>query len=143
MSGKRLRLGRDAMEMKIDFPGGKRTAARFKGFTVMTDQPADKGGEGSAPQPFDMFLVSLGTCAGFYALAFCQTREIDTEGLELTLTTERDKAKKMLSRVQIEIRLPAGFPGKYRGAVVKAAEYCAVVKHLHDPPSVEVTARAE
>ena len=52
------------MTMEISFPGGLRVATRYKGHTVTTDQPASAGGGGSAPAPFDVFLSSLGACAG-------------------------------------------------------------------------------
>jgi uncharacterized OsmC-like protein len=56
------------MDMKIYFPGNKRVYANYGGFTIETDQPARGGGDDSAPAPFDLFLASIGTCAGIYAL---------------------------------------------------------------------------
>ena len=63
------------MEMAIYFPGGKRVFADFGGFTIETDQPAQGGGDDSAPAPFDLFLASIGTCAGIYALGFMAPTE--------------------------------------------------------------------
>ncbi|MEE9167995.1 MAG: hypothetical protein V3U24_11125 [Candidatus Neomarinimicrobiota bacterium] len=56
--------------MKIFFPGGKRVFADYKRFIHKTDQAVESGGEGTAPQSFDLFPVSLGTCAGSYTLEF-------------------------------------------------------------------------
>jgi ribosomal protein S12 methylthiotransferase accessory factor len=131
------------VDIRIRFPGGKRVNAEFDGFTVATDQPAEAGGQGSAPAPFAHFLASIGTCAGIYVLGFCQARGIPTEGLELTQRHEWDPVRNRLARVRIDIRLPAGFPDKYRAAVVRAAEHCAVQKALHEPPEFVVTAGAE
>ncbi len=133
------------MEMKITFPGGKRVNAEWNGRVIATDQPVEAGGEGTAPTPFDCFLASLGTCAGIYALGFCQQRGIATEGLELTQRVEfaAEEGRKRLARVTIEITLPPGFPEKYRTAIVKAAELCAVKKAIMDPPEFTVTARVE
>ena len=64
------------MDMEIQFPGGKKVDALYKGFTIKTDQPKNEGGEGSAPEPFSLFLTSIGTCAGIYVLNFCQNRNI-------------------------------------------------------------------
>jgi ribosomal protein S12 methylthiotransferase accessory factor len=36
--------------------------------------------------------------------------------------------------------LPPDFPEKYKAAVIKSAEQCAVKKHLEHPPAFEVTA---
>jgi ribosomal protein S12 methylthiotransferase accessory factor len=126
------------MSMKITFPGGVAVNAAFKGFTVMTDQGMEHGGGGTAPEPFDLFLASLGTCAGLYALRFCQQREIATEGLGLNLTTEKDAEGKRLALVSLEIELPAGFPEKYRDAIVRSVDQCTVKRHILEPPRFEV-----
>lgn len=124
--------------MEITFPGGVRVNARNNGFEIATDQPEKNGGENTAPSPFDLFLMSLGTCAGFFALRFCQQRDLPTEGLRLTLESDRNHDTKRLDRVLITLQLPNGFPEKYRGAILRATDQCAVKKALLDPPEMEV-----
>ena len=126
------------MDMEIVFPGGKRVDALYKGLTIKTDQSKFGGGEGSAPAPFDLFLASIGTCAGIYVLSFCQERAIPTEGMKLAQTIERDSETGMVRKIEIEIQLPPSFPEKYKQAVVKAAQLCSVEKHLEDPPHIEI-----
>jgi ribosomal protein S12 methylthiotransferase accessory factor len=128
----------DTMQMVIDFPGGARVDAHFGPHTVLTDQPPQGGGEGSAPTPFAMFLASIGTCAGIYVLGFCRQRGIPTEGLRLLQDLETDPASGMVSRVMLDIEVPADFPEKYKASLVRAAEQCAVKKHLEHPPTFEV-----
>lgn len=125
-------------EMKVTFPGGKRVDASYKGFVIETDQPVYQGGGGSAPAPFDLFLASLATCAGWYVLSFCQQRKISLDGASVVLETERDPEAKMIARIIITIQLPPDFPDKYRGAVIKAANLCAVKKHMENPPTFTV-----
>ena len=127
------------MEMKVDFPGGVRVAAHFGNFTVNTDQPVKIGGEDTAPAPFELFLASLATCAGYYVLGFCKARGISTEGIKLVQTTEVNQATKMTSKIAIEIQLPAGFPQNYTSAVIRAAESCFVKKHLENPPAFQIS----
>jgi putative redox protein len=126
------------MEMTIDFPGGARVDAHFGDFTIPTDQPPAGGGTGSAPTPFATFLSTIGTCAGIYVLGFCQQRGIPTEGVRLVQRMRTDPTTRMVSDVQVTIELPAGFPEKYAGAVVRAAEQCAVKKHFEHPPVIRV-----
>jgi ribosomal protein S12 methylthiotransferase accessory factor len=128
--------------MNIHFPGGLRVDAFDEGFWIRTDQPTAQGGEGSAPSPFDLFLASIGTCAGFYALRFFQQRGLDTEGLALSVTPERDTAGKRVARIRIEIALPLAFPEKYRPALLRAVDQCTVKRHLAEPPQVHVIAVA-
>jgi ribosomal protein S12 methylthiotransferase accessory factor len=125
-------------DMIIRFPGGKKVSAEFDGFTVLTDQPVEAGGDGSAPAPFDLFLASLGTCAGIFVLSFCQKRGIVTEGLEIRQSADWDEVKHLVSKITLEIILPEGFPDKYRDSLLKTAELCTVKRHLQSPPSFDV-----
>lgn len=127
------------MEMKIIFPGGKKVNAIYKGFTIKTDQPEYEGGEGAAPEPFTLFLTSIGTCVGIYVLTFCQKRNISTDGLKMTLIKEKNKETHMINKISIKIQVPKGFPDNYKNAIVKAAEACSVKKHLDKPPKFEIT----
>ena len=124
--------------MEITFPGGVRVNAHLNGFEVITDQPEKNGGGNSAPSPFDLFLVSLGTCAGFFALRFCQQRKLPTDGLHLSLATEHNRETKRLDRGEITLKLPDGFPEKYRSAIIRATDQCAVKKALVDPPEIDL-----
>ena len=128
------------MVMKVYFPGGKKVYADFNGHTHMTDQPRVAGGEGSAPAPFDLFLASMATCAGIYVLGFCEQRGIDSSEIEIFQKLHPNPLTRMIDRIEIEIKLPSGFPEKYRNAVVQAASLCAVKKHLEQPPQLDVTA---
>ena len=126
------------MEMKVSFPGDLKVDAEFSGFIVSTDQPRAAGGDGAAPSPFQLFLASIATCAGFYVLSFLKQRGMD-RGAGLTLTTIPDPNSGMVAEVQIDVRLPAGFPEKYRDAVVRAVNQCTVKRHLARPPAITVT----
>jgi putative redox protein len=128
------------MEMIISFPGGARVDAQFGPFTVKTDQPAQGGGDDSAPTPFATFLASIGTCAGIYVLGFCRQRGISTEGITLLERLEVDHSTGMVSQVMLDIQLPPTFPEKYKAAVVRAADQCAVKKHFEHPPVIQVNA---
>ncbi len=126
-------------EMKIYFPGNKKVYADYNGMTIETDQPVRGGGDGTAPAPFDLFLASIGTCAGIYALGFMQQRGIDPEGSSITMRMGYNPQVGLIDKVEIELTTPAGFPDKYREAVINAMELCAVKKHLANPPAFTVT----
>jgi putative redox protein len=128
------------MDIRISFPGGKRVDAQLGDRVIRTDQSPEHGGEGSAPEPFELFLASLATCAGIYVLGFCQARSLPTEGISIAQTHHFDEATHALSHVELKVTLPADFPEKYRAAVIRAAAGCKVKKVLSAPPSFTVTA---
>jgi len=125
------------MDMIIDFPGGARVDAHFGPFTVHTDQPP----VASEPTPFDTFLASIGTCAGIYVLGFCQQRGLPTDGLRIIERTHSGTQRGMVGKIDLEIQVPPTFPEKYLPSLVRAAELCAVKKHLEQPPAIEVVTR--
>jgi ribosomal protein S12 methylthiotransferase accessory factor len=122
------------MEMLVDFPGGARVDAHFGPFSVRTDQPP----AASAPTPFATFLASIGTCAGIYVLGFCQQRGLPVEGISIRQRMHANPITGMLAKIDLEIQVPPTFPEKYRPALVRAAELCAVKKHFEQPPSFDV-----
>ncbi|MGA6924311.1 MAG: OsmC family protein [Desulfosarcina sp.] len=131
------------MQMQIEFPGGKRVNSSYKGFTLKTDQPQSEGGDGSAPEPYDLFLASIGTCAGVYIVYFCESRNIPTDNITMTLDFESNQTSHLTEKITIDIHLPEDFPQKYRKAVIRAAEMCTVKRNLLQPPEILVTADGE
>lgn len=122
------------MEMLIDFPGGSRVDAHFRGHTIATDQPpAD-----SAPMPFEVFLASIGTCAGIYVLGFCRQRNLPTEGIRIVQRNHANATNGMVDEIELEIQVPPTFPAQYYDALVRSAELCKVKKTLENPPSFNV-----
>lgn len=120
------------MEIEITFPGGARVDAVMDGLIVTTNQ------DGTAPAPFGLFLASIGTCAGIYVLSFCQQRGLPTRGLRIVQRMERYPLIHMVERIELEIQLPPDFPERYKETVIRAAEQCAVKKHLEHPPQFAV-----
>ena len=118
--------------LEVSFPGGKRVDTQVGDFTIRTDQALKAGGEASAPEPFALFLASIATCAGVFALGFCQSRDIDSQGLALRMECDYDEAKKLFTHFRFHLALPTGFPDRYRGAIEKAIGRCAVKRHIDD-----------
>lgn len=124
--------------MEIYFDGNKRVNARVNGFTIQTDQSPQGGGEGTAPEPFTLFLASLGTCAGIYVKSFCDQRNLPADEITLFQTLDYDHSKRMIGKINLEIRVPESFPAKYHEALISTASLCAVKKHLHQDITFDV-----
>lgn len=122
------------MEMIIDFPGDARVDAHFGPFSIKTDQPP----VASAPSPFDTFLASIGTCAGIYVAGFCQRRGLPTKEIRIVQRMHSNPENGLIGKIDLEIQVPETFPEKYRPALIKSAELCAVKKHLENPPKFNV-----
>jgi ribosomal protein S12 methylthiotransferase accessory factor len=124
--------------MEITFDGGKVITAHLNGHEIRTDQPVENGGGNTAPAPFDLFLASVGTCAGIYIKSFCDRRQITTDGIKIIQSMKFDEVKKVPGVISLDIQLPEGFPEKYREAVINAAELCLVKKTIASQPEFKI-----
>ena len=124
--------------MEITFDGGKVVTAHAHGHSIRTDQPLDNGGGNTAPAPFDLFLASIGTCAGIYVKSFCDRRNIPTDNIKIIQKTEYNKETGLPVNITLDIQLPADFPEKYKASVINVAELCKVKKTIANPPVFDV-----
>ena len=125
--------------VEVTFPGSKKIDASIAGHRVHTDQSIENGGENAAPEPFQVFLASVATCAGIYAKSFCDQRSLPSP-----LSLEMDVVRSdhgILSHIYIVLHVDAEFPTKYDPAIIRSMELCAVKKQLRDEieTSVRVT----
>lgn len=130
------------IEMEVYFDGNKKVNAKLNGNIVKTDQPLQGGGDGTAPSPFDLFLASIGTCAGIYVKGFCDQRGISSDGIKIIQHMNFNPATRLIDKIDLEIQVPKDFPEKYKEAVINSANLCAVKKHLQNPPQFDVYTKA-
>jgi len=129
------------MDITVTFGSGMKVNAHFKNFTVNTDQAKSVGGEETFPDPFSYFLSSIATCAGFFVLRFCQSRDISTAGIQIRMSNDWNPTQKLVEHIYIEITVPPIFPEKYAPALIRAVNECSVKKALTTPPHIEVTTK--
>ena len=130
------------MKIEVFFDGSKGVNAVVNEHIIKTDQPKEAGGDNSAPTPFDLFLASLATCAGFYVKSFCDQRNLPTNKIRIFQDMEYDPVTKLVAKINIEIQVPEDFPEKYHEALIAVAGKCKVKQHLQHPPAIQVSVRA-
>lgn len=127
------------MKIDVQFGGNLKVNAVAGEFTIKTDQPTEVGGDHSAPGPFVLFLSSIATCAGFYVTKFCQSREISTDDIKITLVNDFNKEEKYAENIDIQLSLPDAFPKKYEKALLRAVDQCTVKRTIKNLKSINVT----
>ncbi len=121
------------MELKVTLEGNKKVSTHIGDHLIMTDQPEKSGGSNTAPAPYDLFLASIATCAGFYVQSYCDNKNIDCSGIEITLKAKRDD-KKVINGFVTTIHVPEEIPEKLHGVLKKVASQCAVKKTIMNNP---------
>ena len=127
-----------ASEILVTLSRGRRVDAQVGKHVVHTDQAVEDGGEDSSATPFELFLASIGTCAGVFVQGFCQKRGISHEGIRIRERPHLHPETGALIAVDLEIEVPPGFPEKYREALVRVAGKCSVKQAIQAQPTFDV-----
>lgn len=127
-------------DIVVTLSGGRRIDATIGHHVLRTDQPVDNGGEDTAPSPFELFLASIGTCAGIFVQGFCAARAIPFEGIRILERPKYDETRTMVA-VELELELPPGFPERYRDALLKVIDGCSVKRAIAAQPKFLVSTR--
>lgn len=130
------------MEASISYIDGVRFEAESRGHRVICDQPAGNSGADTGMSPPEFLLVSLGTCAGFYALQYLKTRSLPTEGLAVRVVAEKATQPVRLGSFRIEVTVPELDPRHHEG-VLRAVKLCLVHNTLLHPPAIETVLKTE
>ena len=125
------------MEMEILHLGEVKFEANVRGHRVICDQPAINGGSDSGMTPPEFLLVSLGTCAGFYAAQYLKARSLPADGLRIKVIADKATQPARLGRFQIEVTAPALDPRHHTG-ILRAVKSCLIHNTLLNTPAIDV-----
>lgn len=124
--------------MSVDFLDGERYVIGVRGHAVPVDQPAELGGQDSAPTPTELFVASLASCVAFHAGRFLDRHRLDRTGLrvaaEFAMATDRPAR---VGSVRLTVAVP-GLPADQREALRAVVSKCTVHTSLHRPPRVDI-----
>ena len=128
--------------MDVRFVAGEAYEVAVRGHRLVVDQPADAGGQDSAPTPTELFVASLASCVAFYAGRFISRHGYSRDGLAVSV--DYDMASDRPARVggiRLTVRVPAGLPPERWAALRAVVSHCTVHNSLANPPSVTIDLR--
>jgi putative redox protein len=124
------------MEVTVRHLDNVRFEATTRGHSVICDQPAENNGADSGMTPPEFLLVSLGTCAGYYAAEYLRARNLSTEGLSVKVHAEKALQPARLATFKIEVRTVALDP-RHEEGVLRSVKKCLVHNTLLNAPAIE------
>jgi uncharacterized OsmC-like protein len=124
------------MEVTIQHLEGVQFEASTRGHRVICDQPAENGGSDQGMTPPEYLLVSLGTCAGFYAAQYMKARSLATQGLEVKVSAEKAMQPARLGKFRIEVIVP-GLDPQHEAGILRAVKACLIHNTLIQAPDIE------
>lgn len=113
------------------------TEISVNGYTLNTDVPAQMGGDGKFPNPFEMFLSSFLACTATSVFFYLRKHGISPEGIKLNL--DPDMEGDHIKSAVITVLLPASFPAESEAPLLAFAKHCKVGSHLNFPYEVKLT----
>ena len=122
------------MDMEISFPEGRYVEGRYKEYVVRMGPSGKEWWDGPIPGAFDLFVISIGLCTAAVVWGFLDHRDLPARDVRLILRRRSDPETHMITDLKTILYMPADFPPKSREAVGRAAEACAVKRHMLQPP---------
>lgn len=110
------------------------------------DEPADAGGTGDGPTPYDMLASALGGCTSMTLHYYAKRENIPLEGVDITVTHDRQNAKDCsdcstqsgwIHRFRVEIKLHGPLDDAQRQKLLQIASRCPVAKTLHSEMRID------
>jgi putative redox protein len=131
---------RMAMPVVLHSRGSFRTEVEAGPHRFILDEPADVGGGGEGPTPYDMLASALGGCTAMTLHFYARREKLPLEGVDVTVTHDRQHAKDcadcetqagFIHRFRVEIHLLGDqLDEDQRQRLLKIAARCPVARTL-------------
>jgi uncharacterized OsmC-like protein len=125
------------MEAIIRYQGQSKFEATARGHRVLCDQPLENEGSDKGMTPPEFMLVSLGTCAGYYAVQYLKTRKLNADKLTVRVSAEKGTQPSRLASFMIEVDAP-DLDARNRDGLVRAVKACLIHNTLNQPPAIDL-----
>ncbi len=129
------------MEVLIEHLGSVQFQVKARQHELTSDQPPENGGFDEGMTPPELFLASLGACAGFYAAQYLKKRKLATEGTRVRVTAEKLLGPARLDNFRIDVEVPFGIGDEERKGVEDAVHHCLIHNTLLQPPRIAIEIR--
>ena len=121
------------MTSKVTYTGSLRTSCEHlaSGNKFITDAPVDNNGLGQAFSPTDTIATGLASCMltvmGIKANSF----PVELKGSYAEVTKHMASDPRRISKIEVELHMPAGISDKHRIILERTANTCPVLYSIH------------
>jgi putative redox protein len=126
------------MEVSVEHLGSVQFEIRARSHVIVSDQPAENFGHDEGMTPPELFLASLGSCAGFYAAQYLRKHRLATQGTRVRVTAEKVKDPARIDNFRIEVEVSGELSDAHRAGVEEAVHHCLIHNTLLHPPKVTI-----
>jgi putative redox protein len=125
--------------MEVGYVDGESYEIAIRGHRVVVDQPADAGGNDTAPTPTELFVASLASCVAFYAGRYLTRHGYSRTGLRVSASFElaADRPSRV-GEIAMEVKVPTDLPDTRWPALAAVIGHCTVHNTMNNPPRVSI-----
>ncbi|MBU0808164.1 OsmC family protein [Pseudomonas sp. GWSMS-1] len=96
--------------------------------TLHSDVAVELGGEGSAPDPHDLFDASLGACKALTLALYAKQKGLPLTGLDVQLTRDNTQERQGIYGLNVELTLHGALNDAQRQQLLRIADKCPIHK---------------
>ena len=96
--------------------------------SLVSDLSVEEGGEGSGPNPHDLYDAALGACKALTVLWYAKHKDIPVEGIEVSVERDASQERAGIYRLSTELTLTGALSAAQREELLRVARKCPVHK---------------
>lgn len=96
--------------------------------SLASDLSVEEGGEGSGPNPHDLYDAALGACTALTVLWYAKRRKIPVEGVDVSVERDASQERTGIYRLSAALKLTGHLTAAQREELLGAARKCPIHK---------------
>jgi putative redox protein len=96
--------------------------------SLASDLSVEDGGEGSGPNPHDLYDAALGACTALTVLWYAKHKKIAVEGIEVSVERDASQERAGIYRLSAALKLTGNLSAGQREELLRAAQKCPIHK---------------
>ena len=134
----RLIKERKVMKLSVSHQGGTRYDIVSGRHRIVTDQPAEDGGQDLGASPVELFVGSVASCVAYFVGRFCMRHGISQEGLCVDAEWDMVENPHRVGHIGLSIHLSQPFTPELQDRLLKVAHGCTVHHSLTTAPKIDI-----
>jgi putative redox protein len=96
--------------------------------SLASDLSVEEGGDGSGPNPHDLYDAALGACTALTVLWYAKRRKIPVEGIDVSVERDASQERAGIYRLSAALKLTGDLTAAQREELLGAARKCPIHK---------------
>jgi putative redox protein len=96
--------------------------------SLASDLSVEEGGDGSGPNPHDLYDAALGACTALTVLWYAKRRKIPVEGIDVSVERDTSQERAGIYHLSAALQLTGNLTAAQREELLGAARKCPIHK---------------